>query len=1226
MVGEFDQGRTAFFDEPMRRASQAFREQQDVGLTCAFNLSVSALWAFAVPDSRPQLLRASLQCFLSCLSFDFAGTGADESTLGTACVYLPKAWVAQAASGEVVRRLFSLYVAIWNRAPHADLTEAANVLLQCLVLIAGTRRTVHDEESRSAFLSALMEGTMTLVQTRVGFDQSEACVHQTCRLVARSKINAQLTELAAHARFSQWLLAVCNFTCDALRAWLTVSPRSVSYLLEFWQSLVAPLPYLRSAAMNPFQDSLGLGSATVAVFDAWVQSRTAMADAAASGSDAVPEMPLRAARETGLAPRQGAAHLVDTSEVDPLVSEDAFLDDVTLVLSLARFRYPSAAEVIGRACLDALADMEQPALRARASARCAVVMYLVGALVGGPHTQQRDSATSVSLMDELNTELAAVGFKVLLSEVRPRGFALEMAVLYFLQCFQYHLIESRTRAQAHKQDVRAMQRRRHWPLQIADDASLPGLVRWGGVTAAPGGSGGGGGGQIHVRLASLPSSPSSSSLVGLADADDVPEVTFVARPVRSFESETPFSVEGDGDDIPSLLPSERQQQQQPHVIVDELDAMEAGGGGGGGGGGGEFASDYARVRASTVHQTVTERLGIAGGDRALLDIALRQVFAVLDPGRAEELGGDEQVMLVERSLGVMRRLAQGSSIMHTGAQFSPRLVSSGVLLLESPFIQDLLVNPNPARFPLLQQKRHLRSRSFFMGTLAGLLFFSMDNQQLPGTDGLMAVLGAEQSEDRFVRFMQPLTNLCDALLMALDLGDLSEPKWPLVALLRDLRGVSNAADESRHYIMLFQWLFPNRFALLVKAAERYWDDTDVSVALLRFLGELVANRGSRIAFPVSSSGGQVLLVEAARCLLAWCRPHVQRLKERLARDNGVVADDGLSFARLRELVEQMSSEKEPATGIELRPGATGAGVTLDWSTVEMKCISMASAALTRMILGRFGNLSVFDLYKDTSLKDARACALELSLACTPEHVAGFPKAEMATVTLLHNVSETAPLELVALSTPMFARMMAVLASAVSRPQNVLLSTPAAFCIETLSVLRCKAMLYVKSGLDFRSIPSGAVQLRKEGFVPSVLGAQGAGITSSKIVSARDLHELAGRFTQHDREQPELFASVMWLLLDRILLAPDHELPNLYAVARPVSVLHCCAPGALRVFATRFVQAQAADRRAAVAEKMDALVATLGGQGEGDIPDVLHRHEELTKDLCKFVRRWREAAN
>jgi len=43
----------------------------------------------------------------------------------------------------------------------------------------------------------------------------------------------------------------------------------------------------------------------------------------------------------------------------------------------------------------------------------------------------------------------------------------------------------------------------------------------------------------------------------------------------------------------------------------------------------------------------------------------------------------------------------------------------------------------------------------------------------------------------------------------------------------------------------------------------------------------------------------------------------------------------------------------------------------------------------------------------------------------------------------------------------------------------------------------------------------------------------------------------------------------------------------------------------------------------VIEKMAGLISVLNGEGEVDIASVLRRHEEVTKDLCKFVRRWRE---
>jgi len=252
-------------------------------------------------------------------------------------------------------------------------------------------------------------------------------------------------------------------------------------------------------------------------------------------------------------------------------------------------------------------------------------------------------------------------------------------------------------------------------------------------------------------------------------------------------------------------------------------------------------------------------------------------------------------------------------------------------------------------------------------------------------------MGGDHAEDKFVRFMQPLTDMADALLQAFD-SDPAKIKWHMVGLLRDLRGVSSSADESRHYVMFFAWLFPNRFSLFIKTAEWFWDDPDVAIPLLRLLSELVANRGSRIAFPISSSGGQILLVEVCRCLIAWSRGHILRLKERLGgstlTENGHKAEDRLSFDRLRDLVEEMASESSGESnlnaGVKLHPGACGAGITWNMTNTEIKCVSIASTTLTRMIAGRFGNLSVFDLYRDSSLKDVRRgafCFIVLSGLC-----------------------------------------------------------------------------------------------------------------------------------------------------------------------------------------------------------------------------------------------------
>ena len=80
------------------------------------------------------------------------------------------------------------------------------------------------------------------------------------------------------------------------------------------------------------------------------------------------------------------------------------------------------------------------------------------------------------------------------------------------------------------------------------------------------------------------------------------------------------------------------------------------------------------------------------------------------------------MVLVQRALSVLYQLSVGVTIVHAGSSYTPRLMCSGRLLLESEIIQRLLCNPNPGRFPLLLKPAHGRARTFLMATLSKLLF------------------------------------------------------------------------------------------------------------------------------------------------------------------------------------------------------------------------------------------------------------------------------------------------------------------------------------------------------------------------------------------------------------------------------------------------------------------------------------------------------------------------
>ncbi len=456
LVAEFDQGRAALFDEPTRRASQAFREQE-LGLVKAFNVSLDAVWAARSARNLP-LLCESLRCLLACLSFDFASTGSDESVPGVSCVYLPKPWVPRVASENAINNFFALYTEQCQSKVSPLNEEAASLTLQCLVMVSGTRKNCHDTLSRAGFLRALMTGMEVMIRTRMGFDQSEECAHHACRLIARFKVTTQLSELAVESIFPKWFSALRDFTCDCLHSFMTISPRSISYLLEFWSGMITSWASTSSSQLGD-TDAYNISENLAPIVVAYLTSRSNMCEAAASDNDAIIKQSLAVAREAGLrVEASGAA--CDIDEIDPLASEDALLDEIGYVIFLARMRYTSFQDVIGSILFSASSDFilsqSHSVTYPGQQARLAFAMYFVGALIGGSFNR----GESNQHLDELNVDLATKAFRLVLEKKNPCTFALEMGTLYFLQCFQYLLLESRTRAQVAKSEMKARRGRR----------------------------------------------------------------------------------------------------------------------------------------------------------------------------------------------------------------------------------------------------------------------------------------------------------------------------------------------------------------------------------------------------------------------------------------------------------------------------------------------------------------------------------------------------------------------------------------------------------------------------------------------------------------------------------------------------------------------------------------------------------------------------------------------
>lgn len=405
---------------------------------------------------------------------------------------------------------------------------------------------------------------------------------------------------------------------------------------------------------------------------------------------------------------------------------------------------------------------------------------------------------------------------------------------------------------------------------------------------------------------------------------------------------------------------------------------------------------------------------------------MRRIFGLLqhaqhNQGDSASTGASAPVVLVQRALNVLYQLSVGVSVVHAGRAYTPRLMSSGRLLLESEVIQDLLNNPDTERFSLLTDPKHGRARSFLMATLSKLLFTKI---KYPNPNSLSSSLRQSQAslvmnkDDRgsgdssrtedpdssFIKFIEPLTTRADMLLNLVQQNPpstLRQYKEMLIGLFRDLRGIITSASVNREYELVFAWLTPNRIRLLSLVAEVWYDNTDVMIPLLKLLSEIVFNRGSRIDFPPLSVGGLILFKEASRVLVAYCNAQFQQMNlirekqkqdiqqqisqsmnnQNTIRDLSMITgvntketgSDPLSMVALRDAVmamgeeimgDQNANDVKKGGVVELAPGAVGPGITVDMDTKSLKCARVCVVTMNRMLGGRYAQLGTFELYQD----------------------------------------------------------------------------------------------------------------------------------------------------------------------------------------------------------------------------------------------------------------------
>ncbi|XP_078405859.1 ran-binding protein 17-like [Cetorhinus maximus] len=222
-----------------RRIATSFR---DVCLREIFTLACTLLREVLtkplnLQDQRQHnLVMHLLKLVLNCLSFDFIGSSADESTDDLCTVQIPTNWRTVLLDMSTMQLFFDLY--------HCIPPSLSPLVLSCLAQFASMRRSLFSNTERATFLTRLMKGVQRILENPQGLSDSNN-YHEFCRFLARLKTNYQLGEIVMVEGYPEIIRLIANFTVTSLQHW-EFAPNSVHYLLSLWQRMVASVPFIKS--------------------------------------------------------------------------------------------------------------------------------------------------------------------------------------------------------------------------------------------------------------------------------------------------------------------------------------------------------------------------------------------------------------------------------------------------------------------------------------------------------------------------------------------------------------------------------------------------------------------------------------------------------------------------------------------------------------------------------------------------------------------------------------------------------------------------------------------------------------------------------------------------------------------------------------------------------------------------------------------------------------------
>uniref|UniRef100_A0A3B6GRQ4 Importin N-terminal domain-containing protein n=1 Tax=Triticum aestivum TaxID=4565 RepID=A0A3B6GRQ4_WHEAT len=201
---------------------------------------------------------------------------------------------------------------------------------------------------------------------------------------------------------------------------------------------------------------------------------------------------------------------------------------------------------------------------------------------------------------------------------------------------------------------------------------------------------------------------------------------------------------------------------------------------------------------------------------------------------------------------------------------------------------------------------------------------------------------------KFRSFMEPLLQVAVNLEASADAAFRTDVvKYAFTGLMRDLRGIAMATNSRRTYGLLFDWLYPSRMPLLLRAISLLTDEPEVTTPLLKFMSEFVLNKAQRLTFDSSSPNGILLFREISKLIVAY------------------------------------------GSRILLLPNGTNIYRS------KYKGIWISLTVLSRALCGNYVNFGVFELYGDRALADALDISLKMTLSIPLSDILTFKKLSKA---------------------------------------------------------------------------------------------------------------------------------------------------------------------------------------------------------------------------------------